>query len=302
MQSTQNVNDTLDVKKFVDDFYKNSIDGIYYAHQPIYGYRTKYAEPAHIGRYMITRSLLDNLARYKFSEVMDISAAEGYTSNIIKKLFGAKVRTTDLAESVCKVAHKIFGLDAQVADILDLPFKDNEFEVVICSETLEHVPNWEKGLDELIRITEKLLIVTVPHDTLEFVEYNRAHVPGGHINHFEDTSFDFLIDRGLKFYIEKSSCPKLIKPRVLVEAYKKDGPQYKFYNMLTPIFKTIFGIKTANWLVDIDKKMIEKTKQYGGITLVIEKRDIEKNKNYKPIKAQDFTNITVPHFLVKNLD
>ena len=36
-------------------------------------------------------------------------------------------------------ANEIFKLKATPVDIHNLPFKDNEFDVVICSETLEHV-------------------------------------------------------------------------------------------------------------------------------------------------------------------
>jgi SAM-dependent methyltransferase len=291
-----------ELKDFVDEYYTKSIDGIYYAHQPIYGYRTPYAESAHIARYMITRSILDNLAKYKFSELIDISAAEGYTAHLIKTLFGVKVRVTDWSESVCKMAKNIYGLQADVADIKNLPFKDNEFEVVLCSETLEHIPDWEKGFEELLRITNKLLVITVPHDPIEFVEYNRHHVEGGHINHFTTETFNFLKERNVPYYIERSNCPLLTKARVMAEAYKKEGTSlgYKIYNVFTPIFKALFGINTAHRLIDFDQYLVNKTGQYGDITLVIEKRPIERNPKYKRIQAKDFTGITISPYKIKD--
>jgi ubiquinone/menaquinone biosynthesis C-methylase UbiE len=43
-----------------------------------------------------------------------------------------------------------------------LPFKDNEFETVICTHTLEHVKNIGQAIKELKRVCSKKLIVVVP--------------------------------------------------------------------------------------------------------------------------------------------
>ncbi len=49
-----------------------------------------------------------------------------------------------------------------VADAKDLPFKDGEFETVLCTEVLEHVLNPFKVEEELRRVTKKdgLLILS----------------------------------------------------------------------------------------------------------------------------------------------
>ncbi|MEZ4797361.1 MAG: methyltransferase domain-containing protein [Flavobacteriaceae bacterium] len=38
------------------------------------------------------------------------------------------------------------------ADICDLPFKDNEFDVIFCNHVLEHIPDDTKAMQELYRI------------------------------------------------------------------------------------------------------------------------------------------------------
>jgi len=55
--------------------------------------------------------------------------------------------------------------DFVVGDAQFLPFKEGFSEIVICSETLEHVTNYELAFRELIRVTEKSghLCVTVPN-------------------------------------------------------------------------------------------------------------------------------------------
>jgi SAM-dependent methyltransferase len=51
-----------------------------------------------------------------------------------------------------------------VADITALPFKNNVFDVVICSEILEHVPRQEVAAHEVTRVVkpEKDVVVSVP--------------------------------------------------------------------------------------------------------------------------------------------
>jgi len=48
------------------------------------------------------------------------------------------------------------------ADITELPFSNQSFDVVLCTHALEHIRNPKKALSELIRITRKRLIIVVP--------------------------------------------------------------------------------------------------------------------------------------------
>lgn len=38
------------------------------------------------------------------------------------------------------------------ADICDLPFKDNEFDIILCNHVLEHIPDDTKAMQELYRV------------------------------------------------------------------------------------------------------------------------------------------------------
>ncbi|HDP25875.1 MAG TPA: class I SAM-dependent methyltransferase [Deltaproteobacteria bacterium] len=51
-----------------------------------------------------------------------------------------------------------------VSDITSLPFLDETFDIVICSEVLEHVPDHEKAAREISRVLRKgsSLVVSVP--------------------------------------------------------------------------------------------------------------------------------------------
>lgn len=45
-----------------------------------------------------------------------------------------------------------WGVDARLGDIQDLPFGDAEFDVVTCNWVLYHLPDLDRGLEELARV------------------------------------------------------------------------------------------------------------------------------------------------------
>jgi len=52
-----------------------------------------------------------------------------------------------------------------VGSVLDLPFKNNEFDVVLCAEVLEHLPfeKFRKALEEINRVSKKHVVLSLPH-------------------------------------------------------------------------------------------------------------------------------------------
>ncbi|MGB0897406.1 MAG: class I SAM-dependent methyltransferase [Flavobacteriaceae bacterium] len=63
------------------------------------------------------------------------------------------------------------------ADICNLPFQDNEFDVILCNHVLEHIPDDTKAMQELLRVLKPkgMAILQIPQDL------SRAHT-------FEDNS------------------------------------------------------------------------------------------------------------------
>ena len=59
-----------------------------------------------------------------------------------RKLSNLDYTTTDLNSPLADVK----------ADICNLPFKDNEFDVILCNHVLEHIPDDTKAMQELYRI------------------------------------------------------------------------------------------------------------------------------------------------------
>ncbi len=77
--------------------------------------------------------------------------------------------------------------DTFKGDITNLPFPDHAFDLVICSEVLEHIPDVERAIEEIVRVLKpgEWLVVSVPRFFPEAVcwmlskEYRNE--PGGHV-------------------------------------------------------------------------------------------------------------------------
>ena len=67
-----------------------------------------------------------------------------------------KILLTDLSEGMLETAKNNLGekenLEYQIADIQNLPFEDNSFDVIIANAMLYHIPDLNKGLQEVKRV------------------------------------------------------------------------------------------------------------------------------------------------------
>ncbi|MGM0787028.1 MAG: class I SAM-dependent methyltransferase [Thermodesulfobacteriota bacterium] len=125
------------------------------------------------------------------------------------KVAGADISFTDLCRAREKInLHEQYGgffngrsWGLYNASILDLPFRDNSFERVICSEVMEHIGDEKRAAGELCRVLKPsgTLAVSVPRYLPERIcwalssEY--ANTEGGHIRIYKKKQITELFEK-----------------------------------------------------------------------------------------------------------
>ncbi|WP_271855560.1 class I SAM-dependent methyltransferase [Patiriisocius marinus] len=73
-----------------------------------------------------------------------------------KQMKNLEYTTTDLNSPIADIK----------ADICNLPFKDNSYDVIICNHVLEHIPNDTKAMKELYRVLAPggMAVLQVPYE------------------------------------------------------------------------------------------------------------------------------------------
>ena len=131
--------------------------------------------------------------------ILDVGCGEGFTLNRLRiNGIGKRLEGIEYLDSAIELG-KINNPEIKITkgDIYRLPFKDNSFEVVMCTEVLEHLEEPERALKELIRVSKKYLVVSVPNEPFFMFaqlvrgkNWSRLGNDIEHINHW--THFGFI--------------------------------------------------------------------------------------------------------------
>lgn len=105
-----------------------------------------------------------------------------------------------------------------VSDVTCLPFNDNSFDLVICSEVLEHIRDEEKAVQEIVRVLKpgKTLAVSVPRFFSEYICWtlsDRYHdKPGDHVRIYRKHQLIRLLEKKGVVYRSSSFAHSLHSP------------------------------------------------------------------------------------------
>lgn len=112
------------------------------------------------------------------------------------------------------------------ADICNLPFKDNQYDIIFCNHVLEHIPDDTKAMQELFRVLKPngMAILQIPQDLNRVITFSddtitdkqqRAKIFGqyDHVRIYGRDYFDKL--RHIGFKVVEEDYTKKISPELL---------------------------------------------------------------------------------------
>jgi ubiquinone/menaquinone biosynthesis C-methylase UbiE len=107
---------------------------------------------------------LKMLAPYPGSTILDVGGGHGQlTGALVDNNFDLTVLGSDEA-CRARISHYLetYRCTFEVGDILNLPYPDQAFGVVVSFRLLPHVTLWEQYIRELTRVAEKAVIIDYP--------------------------------------------------------------------------------------------------------------------------------------------
>jgi SAM-dependent methyltransferase len=112
--------------------------------------------------------LVDAVVAAAPGRVLEVGCGWGELAEWIARETGADVVAVDLSPRMVELARER-GVDARLADVEELPFADETFDVVVAAWMLYHVPDLERGLAEIARVLR-------PGGTLVAATNSRLHL------------------------------------------------------------------------------------------------------------------------------
>ena len=127
---------------------------------------------------------------------LEVGAGEGVISQRLAERFGSAV-ALDLPDAGLREEWRSRPGPAYLhADAQRLPFANSTFDLVVCVEVLEHLPDPRAGLRELARVGSRHLLLSVPREpifrTCNLVAARHVRFLGntpGHLNHWSTKAF-----------------------------------------------------------------------------------------------------------------
>jgi ubiquinone/menaquinone biosynthesis C-methylase UbiE len=104
----------------------------------------------------ITEKLLSFVSVKEKQNYLEIGCGDGAVSRHIAKKYRLNVTGTDVDPEMIRFAKKnidnIQNIQFLVTGATDLPFQDNNFDIVLSFGVLHHIPNWLDVLKEIKRV------------------------------------------------------------------------------------------------------------------------------------------------------
>lgn len=167
----------------------------------------KYESKNTIKRFLINRFKQELLTLVKLTQarhVLDVGCGEGYLLKFLNdQINDWCLEGLDISEElISKAKQKAPSLNLNVQDIYNCGYSDGSFDLVLCTEMLEHLEYPKKALSEIRRLTNRWAILSVPNEPLFAIsnllagrDILRLGNNKGHCNRWSAKSFVGLVSR-----------------------------------------------------------------------------------------------------------
>lgn len=163
------------------------------------------------------QSLISLVKPVKASSILDVGCGEGFTLvSLRRNKIGKFLEGIDYSKDSIVLGKRMYpNLNIKQGNIYKLSYPTNSFDLLVCTEVLEHLQDPTKAIRELVRVSKKYIVFSVPNEPFfilanllrgKYLKTLGNHPE--HINHWTNGGFKkFLRKNGLKISCSKSAFP-----------------------------------------------------------------------------------------------
>lgn len=146
--------------------------------------------------------------------ILDAGCGEGFITDLIyQNVKNVQITGLEYTEEALEIARKMNeNIQFVQGDVYQMPFEDTAFDIVLCTEVLEHLEKPTEALKELARVSRHTVFLTVPNEPwfcmgnlLALKNVSRLGNPIDHINHWTHGRFVKYITEQYKDFSEKQN-------------------------------------------------------------------------------------------------
>lgn len=191
-------------------------------------------------------------------EILDLGCGTGFMSCLLAKK-GYKTTAVDMStERLSLFREKAEKLNIEIKNNDLFEFNENNFDLVICQEVIEHLPDYTKLIDKIEFFLKSggYAIITTPYKENLNAKTKKCDVCGqyyhtsGHLHSFDEKKFQEIFNRD-KLNIIKIS--KIVNNRAIRLFKFYNLPVNKFFVNIDKLFNKLFSFKASYLLILVRK-------------------------------------------------
>ena len=147
------------------------------------------------------RLILQWIRGLQFGDVLDAGCAQPYLLQDIMRQRRVPAYGCDVSAAVVEEnRRRCAGAEFAVVDLSRARWAGGrQFDLVVCSEVIEHIDDWRRALGHVAAMARRHLLVTVPSGHVYPID---RHV--GHVRHFDGAELNAELERGGDFRVVRS--------------------------------------------------------------------------------------------------
>lgn len=163
------------------------------------------------------KTLAKEVEKLGVNSILDAGAGEGFTLEYLRtQKIGKTYEGIDFLKTAVEIGNKVHPkVKLKQASIYKLPYKDKSFDLVLCTEVLEHLEDPKKALKELFRVSGRYVLLSVPNEPIfmgsNFLRGKNWSRFGNDIEHINRWTFF-----GFESFVKKNAGTKA---KVIVRKY-----------------------------------------------------------------------------------